>query len=579
MTTEQARKMNGLPIGEGIRIRWRTVFWLVLLSFVAYINVTANKFVLDDNFFLVENYALRQPLLLFSPWFKAIPLAVRPAMFLSLALDYRVWGLDPAGFHLTNLLLHLLNVLLVYGVALRLPGGRSFAPLAGLFFALHPVHSEAVAAMVGRSDLMVTMFFLVGLLAYQRFIEDKGLLRRGLFFLLALLSYGAACLTKENGIVLPLLLVISEKWLWKVKDRGRGLRAQALSIVPFLVVGVLYIGFRQMAVPPSEQTVWGGGAWQTALLMMMVLWKYMVLLVFPFFLSPSYISYWPVGWGYAEVLGGFLALLGGVFVAFRYTRRFPLLSWAVAWIGISLLPVSNIIPIPGAMMAERWLYPPSVGFCVFMAWGATALLVRSNAVLRRALLGLGVIVLILFSVRIVSWNPVWRDECSLNQTVLRKNPESVLARVNMGNYFYLAGRYREAEEEYLGAFRLNPLSAEVHLNLGNVLCAEGEILRGIGEFRRSLALDSTMVPAWFALGTAYQGRGVPDSALLLYQRVLKLDPLNVPALNNSGIIYLEKEEYQHAEESFRRALFITPDDSLLKANFSRALRLRTGQMR
>lgn len=558
---------------------WRVVLWLCLVTLLAYINVTANKFVLDDKYFLVENYALRQPLLLFSPWFKAIPLVVRPAMFLSLALDYRVWGLDPAGFHLTNLLLHLLNVLLVYGVALRLTGGRFFAPLAGLLFALHPVHSEAVAAMVGRSDLMVTMFSLVGLLAYQRFIEDKGLLRRGLFFLLTLLSYGAACLTKENGIVLPLLLVISENLLWKVKDRGRGLRAQALSIVPFLVVGALYIGFRQMAVPPSEQTVWGGGAWQTALLMMMVLWKYLVLLVFPFPLSPYYISYWPVGWGYAEVLGGLLALLGGVFVAFRYTRLFPLLSWAVAWIGISLLPVSNIIPIPGAMMAERWLYPPSVGFCVFMAWGVSALLARSHAIPRRILIAFGFIVLTLFTIRIVTWNPVWRDERSLNQTVLRKNPESVLARVNMGNYFYLAGRYREAEEEYLGAFRLNPLSAEVHLNLGNVLCAEGEILRGIGEFRRSLVLDSTMVPAWFALGTAYQGRGVPDSALLLYQRVLKLDPLNVPALNNSGIIYLEKEEYQHAEESFRRALFITPDDSLLKANFSRALQLRTGQMR
>ena len=557
----------------------KTLLWLGLLALLPYVNVLQNGFVWDDKVFILDNYPLRQPFLLFSSPPHTIFLGSRPVMFLSLALDYRIWGLNPAGFHLTNLLLHALNVLLVYFLALRVTRGGLWAPLAGLLFALHPVHSEAVASMLGRSDLLVTALSLVGLLAFHGFLRSSALFRKGTLFAGALLSYAAACLTKESGTVFPLLIVICENLAWRNGDRRRPWSAQVLTLVPLLVVGLLCLLFRQLTAPTVGQQAWGGGGWQTGLLMMTVLWKYLVLLVFPFFLSPYYLPYWPEGWDYLQVLGGLFVLLGSVALLLRYHRRLPLLAWAIAWLGISLLPVSNIIPIPGAMMNERWLYLPSVGLVILLGWGASKILSRAQLALKKVLWGVGSVLLLLFAVRIVSWNAVWRSDESVALKILHQHPESSLAHNNLGNYLFCVGRLREAKQEYAQAFLLDPEGARSHANLGNVYCAEQNWPRGIAEYRKALALDPRLAPAWYALGVAYQRQGVLDSALIQYQRVLELDPLHVPALKGSGGILLEEKQYGLAEGYFRRALDIAPQDTELKRNLARTHELRSGQVR
>lgn len=488
-------------------------------------------------------------------------------------------GAQPAGFHLTNLFLHALNVILVYFLALRVTRGGLWAPLAGLLFALHPVHSEAVASMLGRSDLLVTAFSLVCLLAYYGFLFHSRPSLKGVFYFGALLSYGAACLTKESGVIIPLLIVICENWAWNDKVHRRGLKAQVLSMVPFLILGLLYLFFRQATIPTSGQQPWGGGRWQTAILMMVVFWKYFVLLVFPAFLSPYYILYWPEGWDYLSVLGGLFVLLGTVILLIRYHHRRPLLAWGIAWLGVTLLPVSNIIPIPGAMMNERWLYLPSVGFAILLGWGAFKILSQSGSALKKVLWGVGSVLLLLFVVRIVSWNAVWRSDESVALKILQQHPESSLAHNNLGNFLFCVGRIPEAKQEYAQAILLDPEGARSHANLGNVYCAEQNWPGGIAEYRKSLALDPQLAPAWYALGVAYQRQGVLDSALTQYQRALQLDPLHVPALKGSGGILLEKKEYGLAEGYFRRALTIAPDDSELKISLERILHLQSGQVK
>jgi Tfp pilus assembly protein PilF len=557
----------------------KPLLWLGLLTLLPYINVLQNGFVWDDKTFIIDNYPIRYPLLLLSVPLKGIFLGSRPVMFLSLALDYRIWGLNPTGFHLTNLLLHTLNVLLVYFLALRVTKGGLWAPLAGLLFALHPVHSEAVASMLGRSDLLVTSFSLLGLLAFHGFLRSSALFRKGTLFAGALLFYVAACLTKETGIIFPLLVVICENIAWRNGDRRRPWSAQVLTLVPLLVIGLLCLWFRHVTVPTIGQQAWGSGAWQTALLMMMVLWKYFILLTFPFDLSPYYILYWPEGWFYLQVLGGLSVLLGSVALLIVFHRRIPLLAWAITWLGVTLLPVSNIIPIPGAMMNERWLYLPSVGFAILIGWRASEILSRSSSALRKVLWGVGVVLLLLFAVRIVSWNAVWRSDESVALKILQQHPESTLAHNNLGNFFFCVGRLPEAKQEYAQAILLDPGRAQSHANLGNVYCAEQNWPRGIAEYRKALALDSRLAPAWYALGVAYQRQGVLDSALIQYQQVLQLDPLHVPALKGSGGILLEEKQYGLAEGHFRRALVIAPQDPELKGSLERINELRSGQVR
>jgi tetratricopeptide (TPR) repeat protein len=557
----------------------KTLFWLGLLTLLPYVNVLQNGFVWDDKIFIIDNYPIRHPLLLFSVPLKGIFLGSRPVMFLSLALDYRIWGFNPAGFHLTNLLLHALNVLLVYLLALRVTKGGLWAPLAGLLFALHPVHCEAVASMLGRSDLLVTAISLLGLLLFHGFLRSSALFRKGTLFAGVLLSYSAVCLTKENGIVFPLLIVICENLAWRNEDRRRPWSAQVLTLVPLLVIGLLCLCFRQATIPISGQQLWGGGRWQAAMLMMVVFWKYFVLLVFPAFLSPYYILYWPEGWDYLPVLGGLFVLLGSVALLIVFHRRIPLLAWAIAWLGVTLLPVSNIIPIPGAMMNERWLYLPSVGFVILVGWCAFKILSQSGSDLRRVLWGVGSVLVLLFTVRIVSWNAVWRSDESVALKILQQHPESTLAHNNLGNYLFCVGRIPEAKQEYTQAVLLDPGRAQSHANLGNVYCAEQNWPGGIAEYRKALALDPRLAPAWYALGVAYQRQGMLDSALAQYQRVLQFDPLHVPALKGSAGILLEKKEYGLAEGYFRRALDIAPQDTELKSSLVKVLQLRSGQAR
>jgi len=555
----------------------RVLIWLVLLSLLAYIKVLQNGFVWDDQLLITENYSIRQLGLVFAPHAAHAILKYRPGMELSLALDLKAWGLNPAGFHLTNLLLHLLNVGLVYLLVLRMPRARSLAPLAGLFFALLPVHSEAVAVLLGRSDLLGTALVLLGLLAFQRFLKGFTLFRRGLSYLIALLLYGGMCLTKESGIIFPILLALSENWAWVENGRHRAWRAQLLSLIPFLAIGFLYFWFRLIAAPPSGQHAWGGGAWQSLLWMLIVTWKYFVLLVFPAFLSPYYYPALPQGCDYLRSVGGLAVLLGGCMLILRFHRRHSLAAWSVAWIGLALLPVSNIIPIPGAMMNERWLYLPSVGFCVLTAGAAHHLLGRLSAGKRKAFLGVGLLLFGLYAVRIISWNAVWHDDGILTRVMLQQHPDSPLAHNNRGNYFWQAGRVQEAKEEYAQAFRLAPDLPLIQLNLGNVYRSKGNVRRGIAFYRNAVRIDSLLAPGWLALGSAYQAKGDSDSARVSFQQGLSLDPLNPEALNSLGILYLKEKDYGLAEGCFRRALALRPNDPVLKANLFQAVRRRSEQ--
>jgi tetratricopeptide (TPR) repeat protein len=231
------------------------------------------------------------------------------------------------------------------------------------------------------------------------------------------------------------------------------------------------------------------------------------------------------------------------------------------------------------MMNERWLYLPSVGLVILLGWGAFKILSQSGSALRKVLWGVGSVLLLLFAVRIVSWNAVWRSDESVALKILQQHPESSLAHNNLGNFLFCVGRIPEAKQEYAQAILLDPEGARSHANLGNVYCAEQNWPRGIAEYRKSLALDPRLAPAWYALGVAYQRQGVLDSALTQYQRVLQLDPLHVPALKGSGGILLEEKQYGLAEDYFRRALAIAPQDPELKSSLVRAFQLRSGQGR
>lgn len=413
--------------------RW-PLWVLLLVSVLVYAPTLGNGFVWDDQVVVVKNPVIRH-LLPLSRFFSAEgPLKQRPLMSLSLALDRRLWGLNPFGFHLTNLLLHLLCCSGVYLLGLRLLRSFGAAFSAALLFAVHPVHAEAVSALLGRSDLMAAAASIGGFLCYLEASRRSGR-TAFVFFLLSLLLFGGACLSKETGLALLGWVVLYEALGLSAMPHSR--LGKFVRVLPFLLIAASYLAFWYgVSRPVMVKTGWWGGSVPSHLLMSAgVFGEYLRLLVFPLKLSPWYVV--PVSrslWDLKALLGvlAFLGVLAG-FVLAGFRR--PLLGFLLGGYLVAYLPLSNLVPIPGSMMAERWLYPASIAFCLGVGCVWERIWMSSRSATRILAIFLGGLALLFLSVRTITWIEVWRTDFSLFRVILSEHPRLPKAHLWMADAY------------------------------------------------------------------------------------------------------------------------------------------------
>ncbi len=487
---------------ERARLRSLGKLWpwglLALLCLGAFWPMFRNGFVWDDQFFIVRNPALRGlwPAARFfqsqgSPAEGTIyPLTgQRPVMAFSLALDFAFFKLNPFGFHLTNFLLHLLCVFGVAALVRGLSRSREAGFLAGALFALHPGHAEGVIAFLGRSDLLASLFILLGFYGYERQREDVGR-RKILWYAVALTSFLVACFSKETGLVLLGVLVVYEVWIVGFgKSPIPNLKSKMLSLLPFLIIAILYWVYRGKVLggQGAGSKWWGGSPAKNLLMMFEVYARYLHLIFFPLRLSPLHSVPVPSGIWDRSVLTGGILLLGSLLGTAWALWRCPKKGLLAAWFLLGLVPVANVIPIPGVMMmAERWLYLPSVGLCALGGWGVWALLRRARSWTRPAWAGLVAVVLILFGLRTYLWSATWRTGMSLFTRCVEQSPQSPMAHHNLGYAYYRKGDWTRAEAEYRQAISLSPAYAEPHATLGDVLARTGRYAEAIQEYEAYL---------------------------------------------------------------------------------------------
>lgn len=557
---------NRLPQNEVTPFsRFAAGLWLALACFVAYANIYGNGFIWDELDFIVKNYEIRSLFPLVKFFRSASTIAQRPVMSFSLALDYRLWGLNPAGYHLTQVLLHALSSCLVYFVLFRLVGSFWPAFLSGLLFAWHPVHSEAVSAFLGRSELLTTAATLVMLWTFLVHIQRSGPWS-WLMYAFSLAAFGVAVLSKESGIVAPILLawlLLLDRQAGAVAFRWGGL---LLRFLPFAILSLWYFHYRSSVVMISHAAWWGGGPWRTFLMMMTVLWEYARLLFFPVRLSPWYITPVPTGFGEWKVVAGAFVLGVSLVLIILFWKKAWLLSLGIGWILLALLPVSNLIPIPGSMMAERWVYLPSVGFCWGIGWlfskGVERLKGKPFARML-TISGFGLIG-VLMLVRVWTWNTIWHDGERFYRTMLSRGIENTWAYSNLGDLYLEKARYREAVREYASTLFYAPRSARALEGLGATYWSEGLNGEALHYLRHAVAIDTEFTQARYSLGLALAGAGDTSGALREFHWVLKKEPLNPAPNEMAGTLLLGTGHPEEALKYFEKALTMKPRSSYLR---------------
>ncbi len=515
--------------------------------------------------------------------------AYRPIRTASYAFDYAISGLDPWGYHLSNITYHALSACFVFLIAQHLLRDRRIALFTALLFAVHPIQTDAVTYISGRRDVLSGLFVIAGFYAFLRFRESN----RAGYLLLALALCPIAFFTKESGIVLPFLIVAYDLVCGtrvSVSVFSRQFPVQLWAGVTQTVRRrpLLYLGLLACAAALASYVIFvtrgtalrayhGGSLWFTLLTDTRIFVHYLTLLLFPVTLNADY-SYnaFPVTttWTDPRALAATVGLVAVAIWLLSLLKDRPIATFGGLWFFIGLVPVAHIIP-HHEMVAEHYLYVPSVGFCLLV--GALLLPLVGRPAFTRTVYAVGSVVLVVLALRTVWRNRDWKNDLSLWTETVRVAPQAARARNNLGAAYLRRGQLDLAREQLEAALLIKPDSPIARGNLGKVYFDLGDLTSAERELEAALRLQRREVIPRLWLGGVYVQEGRTTDAEEAFRAVLRRDSRNGFAYNNLGVLLMKTGRVAEGEEAFRSAIRVQPDFREAQENLIR-LYLRQGRL-
>jgi Tfp pilus assembly protein PilF len=502
-----------------------------------------------------------------------------PVTWISLGLDYVMWGMSPAGYHLTNIVLHAANAALMFLVSLRLlreaqpmvadASLRLGAAAAALFFALHPLRAESVAWITERRDVLSGFFYLLTILAYLQ--------RQRRWYMASLVFYALGLLSKSMVMTLPLVLIVLDVYpLRRLPPPGRRwLSAEArpvlLEKLPFAVMAVA-VGAAAAAIvattlgfTSAETYPWPARLLVAAYGVAFYAWKTLV----PVALSPLYELPSP-----ERLLDpSFVtAVAAGVIVSvvvIIWRRRWP---WALAaWLayGITLAPVSGILHNGPQLVADRYSYLPCLAGAVLFG-AATARLADGR--LRHVAVAVAALWLAVLGTLTWGQAAVWRDTDSIWRQALAVDPACAFCHRQWGAVLGNRGALEPALVHFEQALALRPDRVTGHGNIGLVLLKAGRPAQAAVHFEKVLAVYPDNADVRSRLGAALMQQGRLHDARVELERAVGTNPRHVDALTNLGLTLVELRAPAEAVVVLDRALAAAPGNILVHFGLARAYR-------
>ncbi len=503
---------------------------LVAIAFAVYANAIPGGFVWDDEHIVVGNPDTRDlsalPRVLLSP--DETRPYYRPLNRASYLLDYQLFGMDPRGFHAVNVALHAASVLLLYAFGRRLFRARAPAFLAAALLAVHPIHSEPVNFVTARNNLFALLFMLAALVLFVDAEERRSRARAwlsGLAFLLAAASKEQAFAILPLLAAWPFLLRRAEGATAEEAARaGRGhhalgaeVRRAAARLAPHAVAVALYVALRTLSLgAPLGSAGVGDGLLSRVAKNYFVLPRYLGLILFPrdltiFHAVPGIpLPPWlPLAW--AAIAAALVLLL---------RHRTPPVAFGLLWFGCNYLPIANVVPIPSALVAERYLYAAAVGLWIVAADVALRLYARVRW--KRALACAGVLAGLALAARTAVRNLDWRDDLALARSAVAVDPRSVDARFNLGVVLKDRGDLEGARREWQAALDVDPEDARPLVQMGTSSAVRGDLAGAERYYRRAIRSDPATPLAHYNLARICERTGRISEAVRHYDAFLEL---------------------------------------------------------
>ncbi len=541
-----------------------------------------------------------------------------PLTWISHILDCQLYGLKPFGHHLTNLLFHLANTLLLFGVLRRMTGAIWPSAFVAALFAWHPAHVESVAWVSERKDVLSAFFWLLTMFAYSKYVNESKVqcsaergvrtaeLGRGqrprskVFYSLALLCFALGLMCKPMLVTLPFVLLLLDYWpLGRICDLRLTIDEPAdLKAIPSIssMSGLRTLPENRKAKIVYRKLLWEkapffllamvssvvtfivqrkGGAVSTSLSIgarvanaLVSYLRYVGKLVWPADLSILYPhpGSWPLGW--VTGAGVFLLAVSAGVLWLRRRQPWLLVGWF--WFLGTLVPVIGLVQVGVQSMADRYTYVPAIGIFIMLAWGVPELFTRFAQ--RQSIMGAASGVALTGCLMVTSLQlGHWKNSETLFRHAVEVTKDNYLAYNNLGYFLSNQGKADEAMTNYEKSLAINPNYEDAQNNLGHALAQKGRLVEAISHYEAALKIKPDLAEAHNNLGNALGDLGKLDEAIAHYEAALRIDPQNENALNNLGIARAMQGRPDDAMKLLTEATRLKPSDASAHGNLGTLL--------
>ena len=531
---------------------------LGLLVVAAYFPALSGGFIWDDRAF-TQAAPIQEPAGIWRIWFSPGDIEGEghywPLTYTTFWLEHRLWGFWASGYHSINLLLHWANVLLVWHLLRRL-GALPVWPawIAAALFAVHPVHAESVAWVIGRKDLLATLFYLGAALAWLRLLEAAAM-RRWPWHLLALVLFAAGLLCKSIGITLPIALLVHCWWL-----QGRLTVADCWRTAPFFAVavgfGVADMFYYKEFIDVDYALI------ERVLIAAQALWFYVGKLLWPAELMPIY-PHWRVdvasaaAWAYAL---GVVAVAAALWLLRGRIGRGVFAG--AAFFALTLSPTLGLVPfgyMQFAFVANRYQYLADIGALAVVVGAASVAVGGLAKQVRWTAVGVVAGLLIVLCTLAGRHADIYRDEIVFFERVIAGNPNARDAHFNLGSALFDSGRREEGLAATLTSLALRPESMKAQYGAGMMLYQLGRFEEALAHLQSALAINPNNGVVQYATGLVLAALGRDDQAEPHYRRVLDIDAQHRGAHLRLAELLTRTGQTAEAKRHVRQALTIQPN--------------------
>ena len=533
------------------------VLILFAVILISYSNIFQNEFAWDDQYFIVDNIHIKE--LKNVPGFFTEPSTgnlYRPLRSVFYTLNYQIWNLNPFGYHLNSLLLHFFVTLLLFFITVKITKKTGFSFVAALFFAAHPVHTARITNMTAGFDVFGILFLLLSFFFYIIFSKNE----KNNYYFLSIAFYLFALFSTEEAITLILILFFYD-FSFNYKINLNNIRLLFKKYIPYIIITIFYLIVRFLVVGQVGRTeaYFQQSFFGTFLTTIKIFVEYVAISFFPFNLTIERV----VGFETTLLSMGFIiSLLALLLIFFFFIKSYDkskILFFSIGWFFITLLPFSNLVP-QNTIMADRYLYLSSYGFCLFL----TFLIFRINNIefIRRYSKAIIIILVVLivgaYTVSTIQRNAEWRDNFILLSTTVEENPFGTRAHQALALHYRSLGDYEIAAKYASRAIELSSGNYHAYENLGTINAYQKKYDAAIPYYEKSLEMNPDFYLANNNLGLVYSYIGDFNASIFYLKKIIEIEPKLSKAYNDLGTVYAQIGEFDLAIENMEQSIEINP---------------------